>query len=167
MELKWMGQYRKVVEAMIGMGNAYSQVVNNEVFGEEIKLSPAQLQVMEYILETEDMNQNMSQIAQRLSISQSSFSKMTKQLVKKGMLERFHAKNNSKNVIVRVSEKGKEFYRQYSQGENTDVWRRIFKKLENVDKDTVKLFVECLNEFTDQMNTKPTEDENVELVKIK
>ena len=52
MKLEWMGDYRPVIEAMIGMCNAYSQVVNLEVFRDgTVSVSPAELQVMEYILE--------------------------------------------------------------------------------------------------------------------
>ena len=115
MKLEWMGKYRKLVESMIGMVNAYSQVSKIEVFGDDVKLNSVQLQVMEYTLENEELNQNMSQIAQRLSISQSNFSKITNQLVKKGMLEKFHTRNNSKNVIIKVTEKGRDFYKNYSQ----------------------------------------------------
>ena len=169
MKLEWMGKYRKLVEAMIGMGNAYSQVSKIEVFGDDVKLNSVQLQVMEYTLENEELNQNMSQIAQRLSISQSNFSKITNQLVKKGMLEKFHTRNNSKNVIIKVTEKGREFYKNYSQNESTDVWRRIFKKLKDVDDKDVAVFVECLNEFTNQINHCPSAEDTKgeELIKIK
>lgn len=169
MKLEWMGKYRKLVESMIGMGNAYSQVSKIEIFGDDVKLNSVQLQVMEYTLENEELNQNMSQIAQRLSISQSNFSKITNQLVKKGMLEKFHTRNNSKNVIIKVTEKGRDFYKNYSQNASTDVWRRIFKKLKDVDDKDVAVFVECLNEFTNQINHCPSVEDTKgeELIKIK
>lgn len=168
MKLEWMGEYRDVVESVIGFANAYSQVVNIEVFGDEVRLTPAQLQVLEYILETEDLNQNMSQIAARLSISQSNFSKMTKQLVKKGMLEKYHTKNNCKNVIIRVSELGKKFYEDYSSGAETDIWRDIFEKLECVSEKDRQLFVECMHMLSSQMSnpTPITHSKAEELVRI-
>lgn len=170
MKLEWMGKYRKLVESMIGMGNAYSQITKMEVFGDDdTRLTAVQLQVMEYTLENEELNQNMSQIAERLSISQSNFSKITNQLVKKGMLEKFHTRNNSKNVIIKVTEKGREFYKSYSQNESTDIWRRIFKMLKNVDDKDVEIFANCLNEFTNQLNSRPQSADSGgdELVKIK
>lgn len=168
MKLEWMGKYRALVESMIGMGNAYSQVAKNEIFGDEVKLNSVQLQVMEYTLENEELNQNMSQIAERLSISQSNFSKITNQLVKKGMLEKFHTRSNSKNVIIKVTDKGRKFYNEYSINDSTDVWRRIFKILDDVDEKQIDKFVKCLNEFTDEMNHRPkkTEEKEDELIKI-
>lgn len=168
MKLEWMGRYRALVEAMIGMGNAYSQVSKNEIFGDEVKLNSVQLQVMEYILENEEMNQNMSQIAARLSISQSNFSKITNQLVKKGILEKFHTRSNSKNVIIKVTDKGREFYNEYSHNDSTEVWRRIFLILENVENENIEKFVACLNEFTNEMNRGPKikDEKGEELIKI-
>lgn len=152
MKLEWMGAYRPVIEAMIGMCNAYSQVVNLEVFSDgNVSVSPAELQVMEYILENEERHENMSQIARRLCISQSSFSKMVKHLVGKGLLEKFRTANNSKNIIVQVSPLGRAFYEAYSRGDMTAVWRRIFRRMEGLDAETVQIFVDSLNEFTDDV----------------
>ena len=171
MKLDWMGNYRSVVEAMIGMCNSYSQCMNQPVFETDcVSLSPSQLQVLEYILENEDRNENMSRIAQRLSISQSNFSKMVKQLVKKGLLEKYHTADNGKNIIIRVSPAGKRFYDIYSHCEMTDVWRRIFEKLDSVKPEDVEVFVSCLAEFTDVMqggiNKSTPKKDGVELIKV-
>lgn len=151
MKLEWMGNYRDVVEAMIEMGNSYYQVYHDKNLISEIQMSPAQLQVMEYILENEEQNENMSVIAKRLSISQSAFSKIANQLVKKGFLEKYHAENNRKNIIMKVSDYGKQCYEEYSHGPKTDVWRRIFKMLDTLDEETVQIYIDCLKEFTHAM----------------
>lgn len=150
MKLDWMGDYRDVVGAMIRMCNTYCGIYKTE-FLADIHLSPAQLQVMEYILENEESNENMSVIARRLSIPQSSFSKIANQLVRRGFLEKYHLANNDKNVIIKVSDYGKQCYLEYGRGERTDVWRRIFRRLDGLDAETVRVFVDCLNEFTDEM----------------
>lgn len=171
MKLEWMGNYRDVVEAMIGMGNAYYQAYNEKNFISEIQMSPAQLQVMEYILENEEQNENMSVIAKRLSISQSAFSKIANQLVKNGFLEKYHAENNRKNIIMKVSDYGKQCYEKYSRGPRTDVWRRIFKKLDTLEAEEVQIFIDCLNEFTHTMQgdtekSESGEKEEIRLVRI-
>lgn len=170
MKLEWMGNYRNVVEAMIGMGNAYYQVYNVKNLISEIQMSPAKLQVMEYILENEEQNENMSEIAKRLSISQSAFSKIANQLVKEGFLEKYHAANNRKNIIMKVSDYGKECYEAYSHGEKTDVWRRIFKKLDGLDEKSIQIFVDCLNEVTEALQKWDTseieEEEEITLIKV-
>jgi len=152
MGLEWMGNYRDVVEAMIRMCNTYYGVYKAE-FLPEIHLSPAQLQVLEYILENESRNDNMSAIARRLSIPQSSFSKIANELVRLNFLDKYHLANNGKDVIIKVSDYGKKCYAEYSSGRHTDVWRRIFKRLDGLDTASVQVFVACLNEFTDQMLT--------------
>ena len=81
MYLDWMGEYRELVESIIGVVNIYNQIQNERVFTggiEGLRLSATEVQVIEYILENEEKNSNMSEIAKRLSISQSSFSKKIK-----------------------------------------------------------------------------------------
>ena len=114
MQLEWMGQYRELMEKLIRYGNAYAQNYNREVdLGEGVRFTPAQLQALEYILENEDGCQNMAQIAARLGISPSSFSKNVAKMVEKGFLEKYHTSSNRKDVIIRVSPAGKEAYQRY------------------------------------------------------
>ena len=169
MKLEWMGNYRSVVEAMIAMGNAYSRIYKEELLADP-GLSPAQIQVLEYILENEDEHDNMSDIAKRLYISQSSFSKITSQLVKKGLLEKYHSSSNKKNVIIKVSAYGKKCYEDYSRSEFTAVWGRIFEKLDGLDDKTIQVFIDCLNEFTNQLVNSRSggkqEAEEIQLIRI-
>jgi len=79
MKLEWLGEYRDFVEKMIKFGNAYANRYQKErYYGSEIRFSPSQLQTMEYILENEERNQNMAEVAARLGISPSAFSKNVK-----------------------------------------------------------------------------------------
>ena len=90
MKLEWMGKHRAAVEAMIRCGNSYSQGVNlRGLMTDKVDISAAELQVMEYILENEERRENMSQVAARLDISQSSFSKLVSELVRLGLLEKY------------------------------------------------------------------------------
>lgn len=99
MKLEWMGEYRDVVEAIIGVANIYNQIYNYKVFSDpsgKILLTANEVQIIEYIYENEERNDNMSEVARRLSISQSTFSKKVKQLVQKGLLERYCTVSNKK-----------------------------------------------------------------------
>lgn len=116
MQLEWMGKYRDLMEKLIQYGNAYAQNYNREMdLGDGLRFTPAQLQALEYILENEEANQNMAQIAARLGISPSSFSKNVAKLVEKGYLEKYHTSSNRKDVIIRVSPRGREAYGRYIQ----------------------------------------------------
>ena len=84
MELTWMGKYRTFVEMLIKYGNSYAQSYNTEGdYGISAVFSPSQLQVLEYILENEEKNQNMAEIAARLGIMPSAFSKNVKKMTQK------------------------------------------------------------------------------------
>lgn len=171
MPLSWMGKYHDLVYAMVSMGNAYSQLANVEIFGNEIKMTPTQLQLMGYIIESEELNQNMARIAERFSFTKSNFSKMIKQLEKKGLIEKFHTAGNSKNVIIRASDLGKALYEAYTASPITDVWKQIFSRLDKLDDETVKVFIDCLNDYTTLMQRGPErakkELADITLVKIK
>ncbi len=115
MKLEWMGEYRDVVEALIHYCNRYSasyKAEKLELFG--INFSFAQIQVLEYLLENEDLHQNMSQIAERLGISRSNFTKIVSRLEAKGLVEKQPALKSRKELCVRVNDMGKKLYSEYS-----------------------------------------------------
>lgn len=172
MKLEWMGKYRAFVEAMIRFGNSYIQIVNVQgIICDDANISPSELQVMEYILENEERHENMSQVAGRLQISQSSFSKIVKQLVSKGLLEKYHTASNRKNIIVRPSELAREVYDKYSRSSHTACWRRMFALFDSLDEGAVSAFTEALNIFSNDAMTSlerlnKREDEDQELIRI-
>ena len=171
MALEWMGKYRAYVEAMVRYGNAYAQAVNIAGVMEDPPITSAQLQVLEYILENETRHDNMASIAARLQISQSSFSKIAKQLVTKNLLERYHLKNNKKEVILQVTDHGREIYEQYATGPRTEVWRKSFAMLDTLDENTVQLITHMLDLHADYLyngisKASMQEDNTPVLVKI-
>ncbi len=115
MKLEWMGEYRDIVEALIHYCNRYSaayKAEKMELFG--TSFSFAQIQVLEYLLENEDYHQNMSQIAERLGISRSNFTKIVSRLEAKGLVEKQPVEKNRKELKVCVNEKGRKLYSEYS-----------------------------------------------------
>ena len=145
MSLDWMGKYRAYVEAMVRYGNAYAQACSVKGIISDPPIDSTELQVMEYILENEDLHQNMSQIANRLNISLSRFSKIANRLVKMGLLEKFHTSVNRKDVIIRLTDHAREVYREYSQGPQTEVWRKSFALLEEFPPELVDKITEMLD----------------------
>ena len=89
MKLAWMGDYREVVEALIHYCNIYAaayKVEKMEYRG--VRYSYAQIQVLEYLLENEERNENMSAVAGRLGITRSNFTKIVNRLAAKGIVEK-------------------------------------------------------------------------------
>ena len=116
MKLEWMGEYREVVEALIHYCNIYAAAYKNEAlkFG-DISYSFAQIQVLEYLLESEDKAENMSAIAARLGISRSNFTKIVSRLAAKGLLEKTYMPGSRKELKIEVTPLGRQLYQEYSQ----------------------------------------------------
>lgn len=91
MKLEWLREYRDFTEKLIKFANAYAGMYKQEkYYAKDIAFNSIQLQVMEYLLENEERNDKMAQIAQRLAITPSTFSKTVAKLEGKGMVEKPH-----------------------------------------------------------------------------
>ena len=55
MKLEWMGAYREIIGVFYRSANGYSQICKNEMFGDPIKFSPYEVQIMEHA----DQHRNM------------------------------------------------------------------------------------------------------------
>ena len=174
MELKWMGSHRTAVEALIRCGNSYSQAVNLAgLMTDKVEISATELQVMEYILENEERRENMSQVAQRLNLNQSNFSKIVSQLVSKGLLAKYRTANNRKNIIIQPTGFAREVYMDYSQTAAL-AWKPIFDTLDEMGPEAEKDFIRIMNIFADNCNEARRrlcerdneETEELELIKL-
>ena len=116
MKLEWMGEYRDIVEALIHYCNRYSASYKTEKLRiDDVSFSFAQIQVLEYLLENEDLCQNMSQIAERLGISRSNFTKIVNRLESKGLVEKQPVSRSRKEIQVYVNDRGRKLYDDYSK----------------------------------------------------
>ena len=102
MKLEWMGAYRDIVGDFYRSANGYSQICKTELFGEKVRFSPYEVQIMEHVLEYADEQRNMKWYAERLGLSQATYSKYVRKLVNKGLIEKYHASNNKKDIIYCV-----------------------------------------------------------------
>ena len=99
MKLAWMGEYREIVEALIHYCNIYAAAYKLEKMEYRgVTYSYAQIQVLEYLLENEERNENMSAIAARLGITRSNFSKIASRLVAKGLLKKEYLPGSQKEM---------------------------------------------------------------------
>ena len=79
----------------------------------------------------------MSIVAARLGIALSTFSKLVSALEKKGLLEKYFLEGNKKNIVVRVSDLGREVYTAYSE----EIYRNHFSNMFDVLKDIPKEYL--------------------------
>ena len=156
MKLAWMGEYRELVEKLIRYCNRYAAVYKEEKdHGLAVPFSYAQIQVVEYLLENEELNQNMSTIASRLGINLSTFSKLVNKLTGKGLLEKYYLEGNRKNIVIRVSPMGRELYEAYSIKILEQHFAPMFGALEGMPKDCVKQLAQALDNPFAEKNELP------------
>ncbi len=133
MKLEWMGDHRDVVEALIHYCNIYAGVYRIEKMQYEgITYSYSQIQVLEYLLENEERNENMSSIAQRLGITRSNFTKIINRLERKGLVERVRAPGSRRDLCVCVNDLGRTLYEDYAKGVLKRHFEPMFRDLDKL-----------------------------------
>ena len=133
MKMEWMGEYRDVVESLIRYCNIYAGVYKKEsMVYQGITYSYSQIQVVEYLLENEERQENMSAIAVRLGISRSNFSKIVNRLEAKGLVEKCSMQGSRKEMTVTVNDFGKALYEEYAQRILKSHFQPMFRELEKI-----------------------------------
>ena len=145
MQLQWMGEYREVVEKLIHYCNVYASVYKKECLTQcGVSFSFSQIQVLEYLLENEEKNDNMSIVAARLGIALSTFSKLVSALEKKGLLEKYFLEGNKKNIVVRVSDLGRKVYEGYAEEIYNNHFANMFNVLKDIPKEYLPVVAQAL-----------------------
>ena len=136
MKMEWMGEYRDVVESLIHYCNIYANVYRHEhmVF-QDVTYSYSQIQVLEYLLENEERQENMSAIAFRLGISRSAFTKIVNRLEAKGLVDKAYMQGSRKELIVTVNEFGKALYDDYAKEILNSHFQPMFAQLGKIPRD--------------------------------
>ncbi|MHA7965431.1 MarR family winged helix-turn-helix transcriptional regulator [Paenibacillus sp. CAU 1782] len=150
MKLEWMGNHRALIEKIIKYGNAYSNTYKlQRSYGTDVMFSASQIQTLEYILEAEDKDEKMSEMAARLGVSRSTFSKNVKNLQEKGLLEKYHLSGNRKDIYVKPSAKGREVYEKYTAFVREICFDDIFQYANNISETDKDNFIAILDLFAD------------------
>lgn len=133
--LQWMGDNRYFVEKLIKYANMYASVYKKEeLYGTSVPISFEQVQVLEYLLENEELNQNMVMIAERLGITTSTFTRLVGRLEKKGLLKKYYIEGNRKDIIIRITDFGRSEYASYAAYLYDLSWKKMFDRIEDVPK---------------------------------
>jgi len=171
MRLEWMEKHRSLVEQLIRYGNTYAFTFRKQrSFGTELFFSASQIQTLEYILEAEDSNETMSEMAQRLGVSKATFSKNVAALEEKGLLEKFHYVGNQKNIYVKATEYGRDLYQRYTEYVCENLFDEIFRIADKMSPEDIDNMKGILSHFSDRLLWYQDENNDVEqekeLVKI-
>ena len=166
MTLDWLGKYREFVGEIYRSANAYSSVCKTETLGDNIRFTAYEVQIMEYIMEYEDEYHNMTWHARKMGLSTSTYSKYVNKLVKKGLLEKYRTSGNKKNIVLRVSDVGKEEYRKYSEHAEKTWFYELFQKLDEVPKEHLDTFTEIIKIWGGWHIRLVEKQEEIELLKL-
>jgi len=151
MKLEWMGEYRNLLESLIHYCNIYTSNYKPErIEYKNIHYSFATIQVLEYLLENEEKGENMSQIARRLGISRSNFTKIVKKLEDKGLVEKRAFDNNKKDINLVVTTLGSELYDDYAKRIYDIHFSKMFKALDKLSKEDIALVEKGLRDAVDE-----------------
>lgn len=152
LELKWMSKHRSLVEQLIKYGNTYANTYRlQRDYGIGVNLSASQIQTLEYILENEERGEKMTQMAKRLGVTTSTFSKNTKKLMEKELLEKYQYTDNKKDIYIKVTDKGRKIYLEYSKYINENCFSEIFKIADTLSNEEIKKFEKILGIFSETL----------------
>ena len=107
----------------------------------------------------------MNDASSQLSIPQSTFSKTVKQLVEAGLVEKYQAVNNRKNIILRPTEKAIGVYSDFAQKHAKQIWQPFFDALKDVDDEDLHAVVRAID-VLDRFILSESKEE-IRIVKIK
>jgi DNA-binding MarR family transcriptional regulator len=147
MELSWMKKHRSLIGKMIRFANTYATMYTKVTdLGAELRLSAAQIQTLEYVLENEDCN--MSELAQKLGVPRATFSKNVKVIEGLGLVRRYKRKDNRKNIYLFATDEGREVYRAYSEYALQIWYRPLFDIADSVPPAELRKFEAILDAYT-------------------
>lgn len=148
MKTEWMGEYRDLVEKMILLCNVTSWHFSRPAdYNTPIKITATEIQIVEYALE--ERAENMTQLAARLGVSKSIFSKYVSKLIAKDLIKKEHRPDNQKEFFLSVTPYGEEVYTAYSQFIYERWFKEMFAMADKVPKEYIKVFEDMLQGFAD------------------
>lgn len=151
--MPWIGRYRAVVSALIRFANVSQRTLSEHHYHSDydLSISPQEWQVLEYLLEHPHNTLHMAGIADRLGMVPSTFSKCTQALVRCDLVERFRVPGNRKNIILRSTEKGKNFYFDEVERLIGPKYQTLFSGLAPLANDQLQIFADALQAHVDQL----------------
>lgn len=164
--MPWIGRYRNVVAAMIRYANISQRLLTEHIYQSEydVTFSPQEWQVLEYLLEHPNNTLCMAAIADKLGMVPSTFSKCMQALVRNGLADRFRAEGNKKNVILRSTDKGRDFYQSEVKRFVAPTYQVLFDSLSSFSDEQLTDIAKAINSLSDSLM--PNKEGDATLVKL-
>lgn len=154
MALEWQGRYRRLISAIIRHSNVVNRSLNTRRdMGDGILLSTQELQILENLISREGENRIMSEVAKECGIPQSSMSKAALQLLNHELVSRYRMNGNMKSIVLRPTEKGKLFYKNYVEREAITLFEEFFEDLSSISDEQLFVFCTALEALNKKLET--------------
>jgi len=147
MKLEWMGRNREFVRLLMKYINLCYHYEKKIPGSSDVSVSLQQWLTLECIIEYEDENRNMFFMANQIGVPKSTFSKNVKQLVDYGFVDRYRQSGNNKNIILKPSDKGREFYKTHSVILFEEGWKMPFAILDKLSDENMAIIEELLSKM--------------------
>jgi DNA-binding MarR family transcriptional regulator len=147
MILEWMGRNRKLIRLLMKYINLFTRFDKKIQSDSGVSLNAQQWQTLECIIEYEDENRNMFFMANQIGVPKSTFSKNVKLLVDFGLADRYQQSDNRKDIILKPSDKGREYYKNHSAILYEQGWKTPFAILEKLSDENILIFEEFMSKM--------------------
>ena len=167
MKLTWFGRYRDITAAMIRFSNC-SDRMNRTLtqITDGVIIDCLTWQLLETVIEFEEDNPIMADLALRLGSTPGTLSKKAQRLVKLGLVERYHIEGNKKNVILKPTSRGLDIYSNHCTQHVQPAFQSFFDSLSMLDDTQLEKFTEIINKFNDSLCEQTDAAKQLNLIKI-
>ena len=125
MNVEWMERYRPLMRALVNHTNSACRFANIRTDVKDgILLNHYDWQVLEYLYEHEENDEHMLH-----------------------MSKRYHTRTNKKNVILKITDLGKEVYEHHVTTHLKDYFTPMFTVLNELSDTQLDVFVRALDTF--------------------
>ncbi|MGM7428730.1 MarR family transcriptional regulator [Bacillus pacificus] len=142
----------KEEQVMNGFRELYNKLVwlNKDKMEEGLKgFKSSEVHCMEYIGNNADSN--VTQLAEAFYVTRGAISRMTKKLMKKGLIESYQKLENKKEIYFKLTEQGKEIYKIHEDlhKEFQERDKVVFEQVTEEEFDSIISFVEKYSRHLD------------------
>lgn len=143
----------KQEQVMVGFWDIFNKIIGINSIALKEKLdgyNPSEIHCIEYVGKNTDSNVTI--LADSLYMTRSAISKLTKKLVKKGLIESYQKPENKKEIYFRLTEKGESIYNAHEKLHKgyQERDKAIFEQMTKEQFDIIISFAEKYNRHLDE-----------------
>lgn len=142
----------KEEQVIVGFRDLYNKIVwlNKDKMEESLKgYNSSEVHCIEYI--EKNVDSNVTKLAESFYMTRGAISRITKKLIKKGLIESYQKSDNKKEIYFRLTEQGKVINKIHEDLHNEFQERdkAVFEQMNEEEFDSILSFVEKYSRHLD------------------